>query len=195
MARSWWARAIVGAVCGLAWACALRAYMALLAGSESQFNWPGTFFGILLPGVLVGAALGSASSLSRDRRAILRWTAASPLLFAVFTLLLPGVFVALVTTGIGGGAIAVPLAGILGGYAFAGRRTWLRVVGAVVAVGVLAGLVWTVPFIAGLPLATPHGAWAALLIASLLVVEMLAASIPFARLRALSSAETPVATR
>lgn len=178
---------MIGAVCGLAWAAALRGYMALLAGAESQFNWPGTFFGILLPGILVGAALGSASSLGPDRRAILRWAAASPLLFAVFTLLLPGVFVALVTTGIGGGAIAVPLAGILGGYAFAGRRTWLRAVGAVVALGVLAGLVWTVPLIAHLPLVTPQGAWVALLIASLLVVEMLAASIPFARLRTQSN--------
>jgi len=66
------------------------------------------------------------------------------MLFAVFTLPLPSVLVALVTTGIGGGAIGVPVAGIAGGYALAGLRLWLRVITGVFAVLMLAGLIATV---------------------------------------------------
>ncbi|MGH1525969.1 hypothetical protein ACRAWC_18695 [Leifsonia sp. L25] len=64
-AGAWTARALTGAVCGLAWACALRAYMAELAGFGSTFSWLGTFFAILTPGALVGAALALAPLLPR----------------------------------------------------------------------------------------------------------------------------------
>src|SRR4051812_15283025 len=157
--RSWWARALIGAICGLAWACALRAYMAQLAGFQSAFDWWGTFLAILTPGVLVGAALGAASAIGPGHRATLRWAAASPLLFALFALLLPGVLVALVTTGIGGGAVAVPLFGIAGGYALAGGRGWLRVVLGICVLCALPLHALTVPGVAGIPLQTPHGAW------------------------------------
>ena len=181
MPRSWWARAVIGAVCGLAWTCALRAYMQQLAGFSSRFDWVGTFFAVLLPGLIVGAILGGASALNRDRRALLRWSAASPFLFAVFVFVLPGTLIAFLTTGIGGGALGVPLAVVAGGYALGGHRLWLRVVAAIGAVLLLAGLALTVPLVGGLPLTTPQGAWAVLLVLSLLVVGMLAASIPFAR--------------
>ena len=181
MPRSWWARAAVGAVCGLAWACALRAYMQQLAGFSSRFEWVGTFFAVLLPGLLVGAVLGGASALSSDRRALLRWSAASPFLFAVFVFVLPGALITFLTTGLGGGAVGVPLAAVAGGYALGGHRLWLRIVAAVSSAVLLAGIILTVPLVGGLSLTEPQGAWAALLVGSLLVVAMLAASIPFAR--------------
>lgn len=155
--RSWVIRALVGAVCGLAWACALRAYMEQLAGTLSTFDWWGTFFAILAPGALVGAALGAASGATTTRRRALRWAAAAPMLLAVFVLLLPGALVSLLTTGMGGGAIGVPLAGIAGGYALAGRRRWLRWVLGVYALPAIPALVWTVPTIGDLPLKTPQG--------------------------------------
>lgn len=176
---AWAARVLVGAVCGLAWACALRAYMSGLAGFGSTFSWSGTFLAILAPGLLVGALLGLASALSPRRRSTLRWIAASPMLFAVFAFLLPGLLVSLVTTGIGGGAIGVPVAGLAGGYALAGRRRWLRVITGVVAVLMIAGVIATVPTVADEPLATPRGAWLATLVATLLMVLMLASAIPF----------------
>ncbi|MEV8214148.1 hypothetical protein [Leifsonia sp. NPDC077715] len=183
MPRAWWARAVIGAVCGLAWACALRAYMEQLAGFSSRFEWMGTFFSVLLPGVLIGAVLGAASALGPDHRALLRWAAASPFLFAVFVFVLPGTLLTFLTTGLGGGALGVPLAALAGGYALGGRRLWLRILAAVAALLLLVGLALTVPLVGGLPLTTPQGAWAALLVVSLLLVAMLAASIPFARQR------------
>ena len=54
---------LVGAVCGLAWAASLRAFMAEFAGPESTFDWFGTFEGVLLPGAVVGALLGWAAHL------------------------------------------------------------------------------------------------------------------------------------
>ena len=173
------ARALAGAVCGLAWACALRAYMAELAGFDSTFSWLGTFFVILTPGALVGAALALAPLVPPRRTKTLRWIAASPLLFALFALALPGLVISFVTTGIGGGTIAVPLAGIAGGYALAGRRRWLRVTTGVLAALTIVGVVATVPAIAGESLVSPVGAWLATLVGSLLIVLMLAAAIPF----------------
>jgi len=37
--RAWTTQALIGAVCGLAWACALRAHMTGIAGFESTFSW------------------------------------------------------------------------------------------------------------------------------------------------------------
>ena len=56
---------VIGAIAGLSWAAALRSYMAQLAGPLSHVDWLGTFVLILLPGVLVGAALGWAEHLRR----------------------------------------------------------------------------------------------------------------------------------
>lgn len=184
VARPGTGRILIGAVCGLAWACALRAYMVQLAGSESTVDWAGTFFAILLPGTLAGGALGAASVLPSSSRTALRWAAAAPMLFAVCTLVLPGQLIALLTTGLGGGAIGVPAAGVAGGYLLRGRRPWLRVVTGVLALVATVGIVATVPLVGGDPLTSPRGAWAGTLVAALMVILALGASIPFARLNA-----------
>jgi hypothetical protein len=175
-------RALLGAVVGLSWACGLRAYMAELAGFDSAFTWMGTFFAILTPGILTGAILGAAFGMDSGRTALLRWSAAAPLLFPAFTLVLPGQLATLVTTGMGSGALSVPLAGIAGGYAFAGRRIWLRIVGAVFSLASIIAVIATVPTIAQSPLTTPQGVWTAALVGSLLVVLMAAMAIPFRRM-------------
>lgn len=183
---------LIGAVCGLAWAAALRAYMAELNGLVSEVDGVGTFVGVLLPGVLVGAGLGAATALPRTARARLGWSAACPLLFAIVPLAFPGALVTFLTTGLGGGAVAVALGGIAGGYALGGRRLWARLVCGFVAVALLAVIVASVPLVGGrlLSLTAPRGAWVACLAGSLLVVLMIAASLPFRRLRAAATSPT-----
>ena len=171
---------IVGGVAGLAWAAALRAYMTVIAGGSSQFDWYGTYVAILLPGALVGALLGWAES--RRRRGLTRgwgWLAASPLLFAFFVLVQPGALVTFVTTGLGGGAVAVPLTVIALGFALSGRgRRWVRVLVGIVAVLLVAGI-GTVPLVAEPDLALAERLWGAIIGWSLLLVGGYAASIPF----------------
>jgi len=164
--RAGTAPVLVGAVCGLAWAASLRSLMAQFAGPESTFDWFGTFEGVLLPGAVVGALLGWAAHL-RGRAP--RWLVAAPLVFVLCT---PSALVSVFVDGLGGGAIAVPLFGMAGGYALAGRGPrWARwAAGAVALLPVPAWLfaAWVV----GGPLAldTPRGAWLALLFLSLLAV-------------------------
>jgi hypothetical protein len=157
---------LVGAVCGLAWAASLRSLMAQFAGPESTVDWFGTFEGVLLPGAVVGALLGWAAHL-RGRAP--RWLVAAPLVFVLFT---PSALVSVFVDGLGGGAIAVPLFGMAGGYALAGRGPrWARwAAGAVALLPVPAWLV--AASVVGGPLAldTPRGAWLALLFLSLLAV-------------------------
>lgn len=180
--------AAIGSVCGLAWAGALRAYMAELNSALSTVTWGGTFIGILWPGVLTGAVLGAATAIEptvRGRRA-LRWCAAAPLALAVFPMLLPGQLAALLTTGLGGGAVGVALGGLAGGYALGGRRRWARWVTALVWSVIILGVAASVPPIGGpeLGVSEPRGWWIMLLAASLMIVLGLAASIPFRRLNA-----------
>ncbi|MEZ3160071.1 hypothetical protein AB1K54_05910 [Microbacterium sp. BWT-B31] len=189
------ARVAVGAIGGLAWAASLRAYMAEINWTATNVDWAGTFVGILLPGVIAGAALGAATTLDgRERRGRigLRWCAVAVLAFAVFPMLLPGQLWALLTSGLGGGAIGVALGGLAGGYALGGRPTWRRMVCAVLAILVIASTAATVPLIGGRRLAvtTARGWWVMLLVASLLALLMIAASIPFRRLAALRDAAT-----
>jgi len=124
-------RVVVGATLGLAWGVALRAWMALLAlefGDRPQFTWHGTFGAILLPAALMGGILGVAAfSAETSDVKRWRWGIFSPMLFVLGPATLPGFISGLVTTGLGGGAIAVALIGILGGFAFSGfGRRWLR---------------------------------------------------------------------
>lgn len=125
----------VGSAVGLAWACALRAFMAQVAGAESTVDWTGTFGLVLLPGAVIGGLLGWAEYARRSGgRPGGWWLALSPFLFAV--VLLPGVVEDparhLFTGGIGAGALAVPLLGIIGGYALSGRGpVWTRIVAGV----------------------------------------------------------------
>jgi hypothetical protein len=172
--------AALGGLCGLAWACALRAFMSEVAGAESQVHWVNTFGFILLPGVLAGALLGRG--LRRPRRVL----ALAPLLFAAVLLSNPFDLPSLFEDGIGGGAIGVPVIGILGGYAIAGRggRGWRAAAG----VAFLVGLgVWALTATAvggpSFALVTPHGLWATLLYDALLITLALGVSVPLARLR------------
>lgn len=166
-----------GAVCGLAWAAALRAFMAEVAGPESTVGWIGTFEGILLPGAVTGGLLGWAEHLRRTGRRR-GWLAAAPLVFVLAT---PSVLVSIWTDGgIGGGAVAIPLFGIAGGYALSGRGPrWARwTAGAFALLPVPAWLIGA-PYIGnGLALDTPRGAWIAVLFLSLLAVLSLGCTIP-----------------
>jgi hypothetical protein len=109
---------LIGGLCGLAWAAGLRGMMAEVAGSQSHVHWVGTFGWILLPGVLVGALLGWASHLrATGGRRGWRWLALWPLLFAALLFSNPMDMAAILEDGVGGGAIAIPLIGMAGGFA------------------------------------------------------------------------------
>src|SRR5947207_12714193 len=72
---------LLGALCGLAWAAALRAFMSEVAGAETGATWSGTCGWILAPGMATGALLGWAGHLRRTGgRRGWRWLALSPLL-------------------------------------------------------------------------------------------------------------------
>jgi hypothetical protein len=119
----------LGALGGLAWAAGLRGAMALLAAADSTVTWSGTFGWILLPGVAVGALLGWAEHLRRSGgRPGWRWLALSPLLFGAVLFSDLGGWAQFLEDGIGGGALAVPLFGMLGGWALSARGPrWARV--------------------------------------------------------------------
>jgi hypothetical protein len=172
----------VGAAVGLAWACALRAFMAQVAGAESAVDWANTFGFILLPGAVIGGLLGWAEHARRTGGLPgRRWLTLSPFLFAA--VLVPGLFdpAHLFTGGIGAGALAVPLLGIIGGYALSGRGpAWPRI--AAGSLGLAALVVWPITGTqvggTSFAMSTAHGIWAAVLYDSLLVMLALAASIP-----------------
>jgi len=179
------AMVLVGAVCGLAWAAAFRGWMAELAGGASRLEWYGTFVAILGAGVLVGALLGLAEYFRRTGgRRDWRWLALAPLAFAILPLTMEGAIEALFTQGLGGGAIAVPLIGIAGGFAVSGRGpTWARIMCGILTVAFLVAIVFTVPSVGGIRLALdqPRGAWVATLGVACVLVLCLASSIPFRR--------------
>lgn len=179
-------RVSVGALCGFAWAGALRTYMAAINPAGSHVDWAGTFLGVLLPGALVGSCLAASGALdaSGTARTRIRWLAASPALFAIVPMLAPGALMALFTTGLGGGAVGVALGAITGGYALGGRRFVLRVAGGVFAAAVTLGIAASVPAMGGaeLALTTPRGAWMTLFAGSLSAVLCVAAALPFRQL-------------
>lgn len=171
-----------GVVTGIAWAAALRAYMALLVSSASQVDWAATFVGILLPGAILGGLLAWAELLRRGGGARhARWLVLAPIVLAVFPMLLPGAVVALVTTGLGGGAPAIAVYALVGGFALSGRGPLAaRIACAVLAAVFVALAVIATPEFGGpwLALDRPRGAFVAVLGASTLVVLAGAASIP-----------------
>lgn len=172
----------VGATGGIAWAAGFRGYMVELAGPESTFDWWGTFGGLILPGAVVGGLLGLAEALRRTGgRRHWRWLALAPLAFAIAPMLLPGAVPALLTQGLGGGAIAVALMALGGGYAVSGRGPlWSRLACGITSAALLAALALGGPGIAGdvLALTEPRGAWVAVLASSFVIVLALASSIP-----------------
>jgi hypothetical protein len=114
---------LLGALVGLAWACGLRGVMAEVAGDDSGVDGVMTFGYILLPGVVTGLLLGWAEHLrASGGRPGWRWLALAPLTFtAVLFSEGPLGFLGIFEDGLGGGAIGVPLYGIVGGYALSGR--------------------------------------------------------------------------
>lgn len=183
--RSAVAYVLTGAVCGIAWGAAFRTYMSEIVGGASRVDWYGTFVAIIGAGAVIGALLGLAEHFRRTGgRRHWRWLALAPLTFAILPLTMPGALVGLVTQGLGGGAVAVALTAIAGGFAVSGRGAlWGRIACGVLALAVIGGIVATVPAIGGIRLALdqPRGAWVAILAASFLVVLCLASSIPFRR--------------
>jgi hypothetical protein len=174
----------LGALVGLAWACALREFMAEVAGAESGVDWGLTFGYILLPGTAIGGLIGWAEA-RRRRGERPRWPLiCAPLLFAA--VLVPGLFDldSLFEDGIGGGAIGVPLIAMMGGFAIStGRALWARVL---TGLGFMAGFVtWLVTAEdvggPGFALSTAHGIWVTTLYESLLVVLVLGAAVTHAR--------------
>ena len=173
---------LLGALVGLAWACGLRGFMAEVAGDDSGVSWGMTFGYVLLPGVVTGLLLGWAEHLrtSGGRRGW-RWLALAPLTFtAVLFSEGPLGFLGILEDGLGGGAIGVPLYGIVGGYALSGRGPlWARVVCGLLAFTVVPIWALTVTsFAAHLALDTPRGAWVAVHYYSLMLILMLGCSIP-----------------
>lgn len=182
---SLWMHVLVGAVLGLAWAAAFRGFMAEIAGGASRFEWYGTFVGVLAGGVIAGALFGLAEYFRRTGgRRGWRWLALAPLAFTVLPLTMEGAFEALFTQGLGGGAIAIPLIGIAGGFAVSGRGwIWARVLCGLLTIAFLVAIALTVPAVGGtrLVLDQPRGAWVATLAVTCVVVLCLASSIPFRR--------------
>ena len=82
--------------------------------------------------------------------------------------------------GIGGGAIGVPVIGMLGGYAIAGRRRWARVLSGLLALSSIPVWGYFATDIGGASLAvdTPRGAWVALYYYAFLAVLALGCAIP-----------------
>jgi hypothetical protein len=180
--------ALLGAVIAVAWAGALRGWMAELAGRDSVFDWVGTFGFVLLPAAIVGVLLGLADYARRTGgRAGWRWLSVAPLLLGIAPLLPPGAFEQLISTGIGGAALGVAGFGILGGYAVSRRGpVWLRIVCGIPALAfVLAAGLGTFGF--DIPVAVealiagqwePRQAWGAVTVVALMIVFAFACSLP-----------------
>ena len=172
----------LGALVGLSWAACLRAFMTEVAGDEAAMTWAGTFGWVLAPGVAVGALLGWAEHLRRTGGGPhWRTLALAPLLFCAVLFSQPTDLLGIFEDGVGGGAIGVPVLGMIGGYALSGRGPWWRRVAcAFLALSAIPIWALTATAVGGerLALDTARGAWAAVLYWSLLAVLALASAIP-----------------
>lgn len=130
-------RTLLGAGAGLLWSATMRLYMHNLAGDRAGMDRLKTGVGIMLPGALTGALLARGARLrEQDGQRNLDAYAAAPLLFAACTLPLPGVMRKLIETGEGSNAVAMPLLGMAGGMAMAGRGPRpARVLSAAIVIG------------------------------------------------------------
>ena len=182
LVRGGWIAGAVGALCGLAWAAALRGFMWQVAGDDAAVTWAGTFLWVLLPGIVIGTLLGGAEY----RRWIgpiphRRWLIWSPMLFAVVLVHNPLDLTHALKDGIGLAAVAVPVMCMLGGYAIAGRGPrWVRGLCGLVTLSAIPIWSLTATDVGGpsMSLGTPRGAWAAVLLWSLLATFSMAAAIP-----------------
>ncbi|MGW5719845.1 hypothetical protein ACWEVP_27020 [Amycolatopsis sp. NPDC003865] len=175
-----------GAAAGLAWAAGLRGLMVEVAGPESAVHWYGTFVQILLPGLVTGALFGWAWHTRRHR-----WLVVAPLAFPIAVIVSPDTVATLAagripfSDGLGGGALALPLFGMAGGYALAGRGApWRRIVCGVFALVPLPAWAFASAAISpSLSLATARGAWVATLFWASIATLALGCAIPLARAR------------
>ena len=169
---------ILGAVIGLTWSAALRAYMVSLAGHASAFSWWGTFGSILFPGALSGALLALAWRRGWQARPS-TWFAFAPTPLALVPLLEPGALAALVTTAFGGAA-GVVATGLIGGFALGARGAlWMRTVCAAVWIALITGFALTPTLVGGLPSTSPESMWLAVLVVGLMAAFSLACAAPF----------------
>jgi hypothetical protein len=171
----------LGALGGLTWGCGLRGFMTQVTTDPSVVTWSGTFAWILVPALVTGLLLGWAEHLRRtasDPR--WRWLVLSPFVFAlilVVDLVRDGTTL---QGGVGGGTVGVPAFGVIGAYAMAGRRSWLRATCGLVACSAIPIWALTATGVGGpsLGLDQPKGLWVALYYWTFLAVLMLACTIP-----------------
>lgn len=169
---------MAGGTCGLAWAAAMRAWMAQLAAgmphSQSTVTWL-TLTLVLLPGAVVGALLGRAAYRRAAGLPASRRLVAAPVVFAS-ALLDPHIAAELIRNGTGGGSLIVVATALAIGYAMTRRRRSMKAASATVlgALGLL--VIFGMGGLAG-PLDTPHGAWVSALGCALVLLLGLAASL------------------
>jgi hypothetical protein len=173
---------VLGAVCGFAWAAGFRGMMSEIAGEDSDVDGVLTFVWLLLPGVVVGALLAWAEHIRRTGgRRGWRWLALSPLVFSGVLLSKPTDPGGLFEDGVGGGAIAIPLFAMAGGFALSSRGSRsARLVAGLVALAPIPLWALTATSVggAGLALDTARGAWVALYFWAFLALLALACAIP-----------------
>ena len=135
----------------------------------------------MIPGGIAGALIAVAWWRSVGGRAS-AWFAFALAPFAIAPFLEPGALWVFLTTGLGGGAIAVPATGLLGGFA-AGQRgpLWVRALCGVLWAAMAVGFALTPALVGGLPPSNPRGAWLIVLVVGLMVVLSLACIAPFRR--------------
>ena len=174
--------AAAGALVGLAWAAALRAFMWEVAGAHAVVEWAGTFVWVLMPGAVIGALIAWAE----HRRWTgfvphARWLIWSPMLFAAVLFQNPLDLLDGFEGGIGLAAVAVPAMCMLGGYAIAGHGPlWVRSLCGLLILSAVPIWSLTATDVGGpaMSLSDPHGLWAATLNWGLLAVFSMAAAIP-----------------
>ncbi|WP_405060087.1 hypothetical protein OG474_00225 [Kribbella sp. NBC_01505] len=181
----------VGALLGVAWTAALRAFMIQLVGAaESRFTWYGTFVGILLPGAIVGGLLAWSEYRRRiglERRRLL---VCAPLIFGVTPLTIPGAVGHLLKTGEGSASFMMTALAMLAGYSLTNRsplgvRIPCAVVGFALVPGMLIGYA-VVPALEPGAVLDPQRSWTAVLFCSLFVLLAIACAVPHRRASAAS---------
>lgn len=175
----------VGAFLGLAWGTSLRAWMTVLAlefGDYPRFTWDGTFLMIVLPSAMMGLLLGGANYAGQTHgNNRWRWAALSPILLVIGPLLfMPDFIPTLLEDGLGGGAIAVTLVGLFGGYGFSGLgNRWLRGTSLLLALIVTCATPYALFFAESLGKLTARQMFGALHFVILMILLMVAASRPY----------------
>lgn len=177
----------VGAFLGLTWGASLRAWMVILAlefGDYPRFTWNGTFLMILLPSVLMGGLISGAHyALVRNGNRLWRWASLAPLLLVLAPLIFMEDFIPmLLADGLGGGAIAVALIGLFGGYGLSShRKSWLRGLALFLAVILTVATPLAVFFAdqAGVSIPSERQAFGVLYFVILMILLMKASSIPY----------------